>query len=233
MYPYTLSSTLGTPTSTTTYTYGDSQWKDKLTQYGSTTITYDEIGNPLNYRNGTLSWQNGRQLARFTGSNGPTTYTYNANGIRIGKASSSRTVEYTLDGTTIVAEKVNGNTRYFIYDDKGAPTGIIYNNKSYIFRKNIQGDILGIIDGENNEIVTYTYDAWGRLLSTTGSMATTLGGANPFRYLNQNQYVRIDYHIPDKINGYESLVIKSISIKPLEEHNGGNFGSILEIDLPY
>ena len=28
----------------------------------------------------------------------------------------------------------------------------------------------------------YTYDAWGNIVSTTGSMASTLGQANPFRY---------------------------------------------------
>ena len=31
-------------------------------------------------------------------------------------------------------------------------------------------------------VVEYTYDAWGRLLSTTGSMANTLGLHNPLRY---------------------------------------------------
>ena len=31
-------------------------------------------------------------------------------------------------------------------------------------------------------MVEYTYDAWGNVLSTTGSMAGTLGKDNPFRY---------------------------------------------------
>ncbi len=31
-------------------------------------------------------------------------------------------------------------------------------------------------------VVQYAYDAWGRLLSKTGSMASTLGTLNPFRY---------------------------------------------------
>jgi len=31
-------------------------------------------------------------------------------------------------------------------------------------------------------VVEYTYDAWGAPLSTTGSLAATLGAANPFRY---------------------------------------------------
>ena len=31
-------------------------------------------------------------------------------------------------------------------------------------------------------VVSYTYDAWVKILSTTGSMASTLGAENPFRY---------------------------------------------------
>ena len=39
---------------------------DQLTNYNGTTITYDVIGNPLSYYNGssyTFTWQNGRELA--------------------------------------------------------------------------------------------------------------------------------------------------------------------------
>ena len=49
---------------TNTYTYGDTTWKDLLTAYNGQTITYDEIGNPLTYRDGiTFTWKNGRKLA--------------------------------------------------------------------------------------------------------------------------------------------------------------------------
>lgn len=42
--------------------------------------------------------------------------------------------------------------------------------------------MLGIVDSWGNEVVSYTYDAWGNLLTTTGSMAGTLGKLNPLRY---------------------------------------------------
>lgn len=61
-------STNGAPTSTETinYNYSDNNWTDKMTEYNGQTITYDEIGNPLSYRDGmTMTWQNGRQLASF------------------------------------------------------------------------------------------------------------------------------------------------------------------------
>ena len=42
--------TLGTATKTVSYAYGDSTWKDLMTTYNGQSITYDTIGNPLQYR---------------------------------------------------------------------------------------------------------------------------------------------------------------------------------------
>ena len=42
--------------------------------------------------------------------------------------------------------------------------------------------MLGLIDSTGTEVVKYTYDAWGKVLSTTGSLASTLGTIQPFRY---------------------------------------------------
>jgi RHS repeat-associated protein len=42
--------------------------------------------------------------------------------------------------------------------------------------------VTGIVSSTGSFVVYYTYDTWGKLLSTTGSKATTLGVQNPFRY---------------------------------------------------
>jgi RHS repeat-associated protein len=39
-----------------------------------------------------------------------------------------------------------------------------------------------MVDTSLEKVVEYTYDAWGKVLSTTGSLASTLGKNNPFRY---------------------------------------------------
>ena len=44
------------------------------------------------------------------------------------------------------------------------------------------GDIVGIVDSNGILVVEYKYDAWGKPLSTTGTLAGTLGKLNPFRY---------------------------------------------------
>ena len=41
---------------------------------------------------------------------------------------------------------------------------------------------MGIIDANGNVVVKYNYDVYGKLLSTTGSLANTIGIYNPFRY---------------------------------------------------
>ena len=47
---------------------------------------------------------------------------------------------------------------------------------------NLQGDVVAILNSSGVQVVGYTYDAWGRPLSTTGSMSSTLGLYNPLRY---------------------------------------------------
>ena len=65
-YAYTTAGDLSslTPVSTTPFSYGNTTWKDLLTKINQTSISYDNIGNPLNWTNGrTFTWQNGRQLS--------------------------------------------------------------------------------------------------------------------------------------------------------------------------
>jgi RHS repeat-associated protein len=47
---------------------------------------------------------------------------------------------------------------------------------------NLQEDVIAIVNTSNVAVVEYSYDAWGTILGITGSMATTLGTQNPFRY---------------------------------------------------
>ena len=42
--------------------------------------------------------------------------------------------------------------------------------------------MIAILDSSGTMVVEYTYDTWGKPLTTTGSMANTLGQHNPLRY---------------------------------------------------
>ena len=47
---------------------------------------------------------------------------------------------------------------------------------------NLQGDIVAILDSNGTAVVQYKYDAWGKQISKTGTLASTLGTIQPFRY---------------------------------------------------
>ena len=106
--------------------------------------------------------------------------------MRIGKKSvyqgNTSETSYVVSGTQILSETKGSNTIYYIYDDKGLPTGIVYNGVTYTYRKNVQGDIIAILDSAGTEVVNYTYNAWGLIINASGSLVSTLGYANPFRY---------------------------------------------------
>jgi RHS repeat-associated protein len=56
------------------------------------------------------------------------------------------------------------------------------NGTEYYYFLNAQGDVVGLVDCNGNVVVEYTYDAWSNILSTTGSLANTVGAMNPYRY---------------------------------------------------
>ena len=183
-YPYSIGGTesLGEPQQTFSYTYGDDNWKDKLTAYQNETITYDAIGNPLNWKGRTLTWQHGRQLQRQEEDGLVIEYEYNDAGIRTRKTVNGQETRFYLNGSAILSQ-VTGNEQIdFLYDDAGALLGFKYGDAIYYYIQNLQGDIIGILDSTGNQIVSYSYSAWGEPVSTTGSAANTIGVKNPFRY---------------------------------------------------
>ena len=70
----------------------------------------------------------------------------------------------------------------FSYDANGKVVAVNYNGNYYYYLRNAQNDIVKLIDKTGATVVEYRYDSWGKLLSTSGSLASTLGKNNPFRY---------------------------------------------------
>ena len=170
------------------YTYGNADWKDLLTNFNGTDITYDEIGNPLTYRNGlSFTWQNGRQLSGISqNGNALAAYTYNADGLRTSKTVNGITTEYYWLNGTLQGQKTGDEYILFLYDGNGSAYGFVVKNGEeqsyYYYEFNLQGDIIGIIDSTGTKVVEYTYGAWGDILSVTGTLADTIGQKNPLRY---------------------------------------------------
>ena len=184
-----------TRTETINYGYSDTNWTDKMTSYNGQTITYDEIGNPLSYRDGmTMTWQNGRQLASLQKGNNNIQYSYDSEGIRVSK---------TINGEKCTFEYLNGMLLYetrgdkyfhYYYDSNGMLCAVSYRLTSaddeniYYYTHNWRGDIVGIYTDAGDLTAKYAYDSWGNVTSITDgdgnaiTSATHIGNLNPFRY---------------------------------------------------
>ncbi len=177
------------PTNTINYTYGNTNWKDQLTSYSGKTITYDAIGNPLTYDRNTYTWQNGRELASITKGNTTIEYKYNDAGIRTSKTVNGVETKYYLDGSKVIYEKTEGqDIIYYFYDENVDISGLKYKGEQYYFIKNIQNDIIGILNSNLEQIVSYEYDSWGQVISIKDNNGnnitdgTNIGIINPYRY---------------------------------------------------
>ena len=181
-YAYT-TGTVGAALKTDSFTYGDANWKDKLTAYNGAAISYDAISNPLSDGTWTYTWAKGRQLQRMSKSGETVSFVYNEDGLRVQKAATSTgTTKYTLHGKNIVHMTNGSNTLHFFYDVQNKPAVVLFNGTAYAYLYNLQGDVIALVDANGSKVVEYKYDAWGKPISKTGTLASTLGTVQPFRY---------------------------------------------------
>ena len=177
---------MDTPLYIMRYTYGDGGgWGDLLTAYNGVAITYDEIGNPLSDGTWTYTWERGRQLKSM--SNGSTTWnmTYDADGLRTSRIAGSNKYYYYYHDGLLTYMKYNSLVMRFTYDAQGRPVSMTYNGNTYYYALNLQGDVMALLDVDGNEVVSYHYNAWGKIINTTASttaMLNTLAKYNPLRY---------------------------------------------------
>lgn len=179
-----------TPIQTDNYNYDtvvsnsgqNAAWHDQLKSYNGTAVTYDELGNPLNYLGKVMTWQ-GRKLTSIDGVE----LKYDYNGLRIQKG--ERT--YYWQGNNLIMERwvKNGteNYIYYYYDESGV-CGMNYNGTEYYYRKNIFGDVIEIYNNLGALQCRYVYDAWGNHKvynasgSEIGAEVLNIGNVNSIRY---------------------------------------------------
>lgn len=151
---------------------------DLLTSYLGYSFQYDNLGNPLVYKNHNLSWF-GKKLASFDG----VVYTYNPSGIRTSKVSNGIETSYYLEGDKVIYETQSDQASPIIYlYNNNEVIGLKYKGQNYYYMKNPQNDVLGIFDSNGVLVVKYTYNPWGKVLNISGSLKDTLGKDNPYRF---------------------------------------------------
>ena len=183
--PYTLGSLVGKAAlNTANYEYQNPNFPDQLSSYNGEKLTYDTLGNPLTYRGWAMSWIKGRQLESMVKDKQTLSFFYDDDGIRTTKQlSENEVVQYTtVEGFITSQDESKGSQWVFQYDEDKRLVGFTYNGVEYAYVKNVQEDIIGILDKDGNQLVTYGYDVWGKTTSITGPLASSLGELNPMRY---------------------------------------------------
>ena len=165
-----------------TYTYGDTQgWEDLLTAVDGESITYDAIGNPTSYYNGTrwtFTWEDGKELAAATDGTTNLSYEYDSGGLRTIKTVDGVQHTYYYASGKLLREVYGNNTLDFFYDASGNAYALKYNGTVYYYITNLQGDVMQIVNADGAAVATYSYDPYGNVLTATGDLAEV----NPLRY---------------------------------------------------
>ena len=182
---------------TDTYTYGDSEWQDLLTAFNGRSITYDAIGNPLTYYNGTdytMTWEQGRRLTSLRAGGKTVSYRYDSAGKRTGKTVGTGQTEYIYAGGQLVSI-LGTNPDYridLIYDESGVQSCIYTAGTAapvtYYLIKNAQGDVMQLRDEADTIVANYAYDAFGRLLSVTDIDGKAIPDQTSFAHRNPLRY---------------------------------------------
>ena len=207
--------------STDTYTYGNSQWLDRLTAFNGVSITYDAIGNPLSYYNGssyTFTW-NGRELAKAVKGGVMTTYKYGADGLRTQKTVGSTVYNYYYADGRLVRQTWGSNYMDFLYDESGNAYSFVYNGTQYYYVRNLQGDVVKILNTSGGVVASYTYDTWGKVTNS----GNVVGQYNPIRY--RGYYYDTDtgfYYLQSRY--YDPAIKRFISADTYINANGDLLG---------
>ena len=188
---------------TMVYAYADG-WKDQMTAVDGQAVAYDTAGNMTAYKGRKYSWC--------------------GNGIL--------TDVIKEDGSQILGEKNASGYQSYIYNSGGEIEAIYYKKNVYYYIKNGQQDIIGLSDASGQWVVDYSYDTWGNLLKAGGSMASTLGVDNPFRYRGYYYdtetglyYLESRYYNPElgRMMSADSLSVLGMSKTTLNDKNLYNY----------
>jgi YD repeat-containing protein len=201
-YTYDVRGNRKTMTKGSTTTNYDHDKANQLISIDGVSLAYDANGNMTSDGTNGYTYNAENQLTTVKNASGTTiaNYEYNHNGQRFKKVTGDKTKYYYYNAGHLayITDELN-NVRYsFTRNGAGQlltmtdHTGASAVNYFYVL--NLHGDVLGLRDGNGNMVVSYSYDSFGNILTSTGT-ATTQDGtsllreANPFRYASYFYYI--------------------------------------------
>lgn len=151
---------------------------DRLVYYKGKTCSYGATGKPSIYKNNNVYWS-GVNVVEY----GNNKFTYDARGRRLTK----NNLVYTYDSNGKLIRQSDGLE--FFYDHTGV-AGMKYNDATYIYRKDVQGNIIALLDSSGGIVVKYTYDAWGNYAAEA---LDYYDGKVQFRNVDSDKAFNADY----------------------------------------
>ena len=124
------------------------------------------------------SMETGTELATASAGSTSISYAYDLGGLRTKKTVGTTAHNYIYASGKLLRETYGSNTLDFFYDNNGTPFALKHNGTLYYYVTNLQGDVMNLVDGSGNVVATYDYDPYGKVITSTGSMAEI----NPLRY---------------------------------------------------
>ena len=130
---------------------------------------------------------------------------YNHEGKRVRTEDENGITNYFYENGNVIYETNESNviTKSYTWDSLGRPITITIGEKTYFYHHNQHNDVVAI-SNESGEVITqYSYDAWGNLLTETGSLTDE----NPYTYAGYRfdsqtnlYYLNARYYNPETAN---------------------------------
>jgi RHS repeat-associated protein len=198
---------------------------NELTSRPGVTYTYDNNGNTKTKvdSTGTITYtwdfENRLTSVQLPGSGGTVTFKYDPFGRRVYKSSTSGTSVFAYDGDNLIEETNSLGAvvaRYSQTQNIDEPLAMLRGGATSYYHADGLGSVTSLSSSAGAIANTYTYDAFGKLTASTGSLV------NPFRYTARESdtetglyYYRARY--------YDPQAARFLSEDPLQHDGGMNF----------
>lgn len=181
---------------------------NQLISFNGQALTYDANGNRLSDAKYNYARDQADRLVGVTknGENQPfVTYTYDEDNRRLSKKINGQITNYHYDGDSIdvlYETDTNGQVlRHYIYSDDNIRLAMKSGKNTVYYHYNGHGDVVALTDENGQQVASYTYDAWGKVL--TSEAKTELAKSNPYGYAGytydaeiQQYYLMARYYHP-------------------------------------
>ena len=209
---------------------------NELTSTPSASYTYDNNGNTLTSVTGsnttTYAWDFENRLTSVTlpGSGGTVSFKYDPFGRRIYKSSSSGTSIYAYDGDNLIEETNSSGAvvaRYSQGLNIDEPLAMLRSSTTSFYQADGLGSITSLSNAAGALAQTYSFDAFGKQTSSSGSLV------NPFQYTGREldseanlYFLRNRYYDPATgrfLNEDPNRFLGGINLYRYVSNNPGNF----------